>query len=89
MYLNVCVCVAARRLLRIEDLGEVVEVFRQSRTVVDRLAAVERNRAQFGARFIVLSNVVYGDWESTVCVYDNGLNDKQKAARRERLLKTN
>ena len=75
-------------LLAGDNLNDFEEVFEQSRTVADRLAAVERNRAQFGARFIVLPNVMYGDWENAVYGYENGLNDEQKAARRRGLLKT-
>ena len=75
-------------LLAGDNLNDFAEVFEQSRTVADRLAAVERNRAQFGARFIVLPNVMYGDWESAVYGYDNGLNDEQKAAKRRSQLKT-
>lgn len=75
--------------MRADNLSDFAKVFEQSRKDADRLAAVERNRAQFGVRFIVLPNVVYGDCERTVYGYDNGLNDEQKAARRERLLKTN
>ena len=75
-------------LLAGDNLNDFDEVFEQSRTIADRLAAVERNRAQFGARFIVLPNVMYGDWESAVYGYDNGLNDEQKAARRKSQLKT-
>jgi 5'-nucleotidase (lipoprotein e(P4) family) len=75
-------------LLAGDNLNDFAEVFEQSRTVADRLAAVERNRAQFGAHFIVLPNVMYGDWESAVYGYDNGLNDEQKAAKRRGLLKT-
>lgn len=75
-------------LLAGDNLNDFAEVFEQSRTVADRLAAVERNRAQFGARFIVLPNVMYGDWESAVYGYENGLTDEQKAARRKSQLKT-
>jgi len=75
-------------LLAGDNLNDFAEVFEQSRTIADRLAAVERNRAQFGARFIVLPNAMYGDWESAVYGYENGLTDEQKAARRKGQLKT-
>jgi 5'-nucleotidase (lipoprotein e(P4) family) len=75
-------------LLAGDNLNDFAEVFEQSRTVADRREAVERNRAEVGARFIVLPNVMYGDWENAVYGYDNGLNDEQKAARRKGLLKT-
>lgn len=75
-------------LLAGDNLNDFAEVFEQSRTVADRLAAVERNRAQFGARFIVLPNVMYGDWENAVYGYQNGLTDEQKSVRRKAQLKT-
>jgi 5'-nucleotidase (lipoprotein e(P4) family) len=75
-------------LLMGDNLNDFAEVFDKSRTVADRLAAVERNKEQFGTRFIVLPNVMYGDWESAVYEYNNKLTDKEKAAKRKSMLKT-
>jgi 5'-nucleotidase (lipoprotein e(P4) family) len=75
-------------LLMGDNLNDFAEVFQQSKTVADRLAAVERNKSQFGKRFIVLPNVMYGDWESAVYDYNFKLTEEEKAAKRRSRLKT-
>lgn len=75
-------------LLMGDNLNDFAEVFQQSKTVADRLEAVERNKSQFGKRFIVLPNVMYGDWESAVYDYNFKLTEEEKAAKRKSLLKT-
>lgn len=75
-------------LLMGDNLNDFAEVFDRSRTVADRIAAVDRNREQFGTRFIVLPNVMYGDWESAVYGYDNRLTEEEKSARRKSHLRT-
>lgn len=83
--------VAARHrivLLMGDNLNDFAEVFDKSRTVADRIAAVEQNKDQFGTRFIVLPNVMYGDWESAVYGYDSKLTEAEKAAKRKAQLKT-
>jgi len=75
-------------LLMGDNLNDFAEVFDKSRTVADRLAAVEQNRDQFGSRFIVLPNVLYGDWESALYGYDSKLTEAEKAAKRKSYLKT-
>lgn len=37
--------------------------------VAQRLAAVQQQSAQFGSRFIILPNPVYGDWENALYQY--------------------
>lgn len=71
-----------------DNLNDFAEVFEKSRTVADRLAAVEKNRDQFGTRFIMLPNVMYGDWESAIYDYNFKLTDEERAARRKSQLKT-
>ena len=75
-------------LLMGDNLNDFSEVFEKSRTVADRLASVEKNRDQFGTRFIVLPNVMYGDWESAIYDYNFKLTDEERAARRKSQLKT-
>lgn len=75
-------------LLMGDNLNDFAEVFDKSRTVAARLAAVDQNKEQFGTRFIVLPNVMYGDWESAIYEYNNKLTDDEKAAKRKSLLKT-
>jgi 5'-nucleotidase (lipoprotein e(P4) family) len=75
-------------LLMGDNLNDFAEIFQQSKTVADRLAAVEQNKAQFGRRFIVLPNVMYGDWESAIYDYNFKLTEEEKAAKRKSYLKT-
>jgi 5'-nucleotidase (lipoprotein e(P4) family) len=75
-------------LLMGDNLNDFAEVFEQSKSVADRLAAVERNKAEFGKRFIVLPNAMYGDWESAIYDYNFKLTEEEKAAKRKSHLKT-
>jgi 5'-nucleotidase (lipoprotein e(P4) family) len=75
-------------LLMGDNLNDFAEVFDKSKTVSDRIAAVERNKDQFGTRFIVLPNVMYGDWESAIYEYNSKLSEEEKAAKRKSQLKT-
>lgn len=75
-------------LLMGDNLNDFAEIFEQSKTVEGRLAAVERSKAEFGRRFIVLPNVMYGDWESAVYDYNFKLTEAEKAAKRRSLLRT-
>jgi predicted secreted acid phosphatase len=69
-----------------DDLNDFAEVFENSKTVSARIAATDRNRAQFGARFIVLPNPVYGHWEDAI--YGEGrLTAAEKAEKRLKALK--
>ena len=51
------------------------------KSIADRKAQVDRERADFGSQYIVLPNPMYGDWESAV--YGNASN-LSEAERRER-----
>jgi 5'-nucleotidase (lipoprotein e(P4) family) len=73
-------------LLMGDNLNDFAEVFEKSKTIDSRLSAAEQNRKQFGSRFIVLPNPMYGAWEDAV--YGEGrLTDEQKAEKRKATLK--
>jgi len=74
-------------LLMGDNLNDFAEVFENSKTVAGRLSAVEQNKNQFGARFIVLPNPMYGDWENAIYGYNNKLTETEKNARRKSQLK--
>ena len=76
-------------LLMGDDLNDFAEVFEQSKTVASRIEAVERNRAQFGAHFIVLPNPMYGHWEDAIYGSNSKLTEEEKAAMRRGQLKAN
>jgi 5'-nucleotidase (lipoprotein e(P4) family) len=69
-----------------DNLNDFDKVFEEAKTVTGRLAAVEKEKNQFSVRFIVLPNVMYGDWENAA--YDPKLPEDQKAARRRDLTRT-
>src|SRR5438552_9108139 len=76
-------------LLMGDDLNDFAEVFEQSKTAVNRIEAVERNRDQFGAHFIVLPNPMYGHWEDAIYGSNSKLTEEEKAAKRREQLKAN
>jgi len=74
-------------LLMGDNLNDFAEVFENSKTVDTRIESVERSKAQFGTRFIVLPNPMYGDWESAIYGYNLKLPDAEKAEKRKSALK--
>lgn len=82
--------VAARHrvvLLIGDNLNDFAEIFEKSKTIESRLAAVEQNKSNFGARFIVLPNVMYGAWEEAIYGDASKLTEEQKAEKRRNALK--
>ena len=75
-------------LLMGDNLNDFAELFEKSKSVESRIAAVEQNKTQFGTRFIVLPNPMYGDWESAIYDYNFKLKEEEKAAKRRSQLKT-
>ncbi|WP_157986486.1 5'-nucleotidase, lipoprotein e(P4) family [Chitinophaga alhagiae] len=57
-----------------DNLGDFAAVF-YHRLPEERSAAVDELRAEFGERFIVLPNVMYGDW--VTALYPRGLTEAQ------------
>src|SRR2546427_5737515 len=74
-------------LLMGDNLNDFAEVFENSKTVASRLSAVEQNKNQFGARFIVLPNPMYGDWENAIYDYNIKLTEAEKNAKRKSAIK--
>ncbi len=68
-----------------DNLSDFSNLF-EGKTPGERAAAAEKSREKFGARFIVLPNAMYGDWENVI--YGPGrLSEAEKAARRKSALK--
>jgi 5'-nucleotidase (lipoprotein e(P4) family) len=74
-------------LLMGDDLNDFAAVFENSKTVESRIEATERNKDQFGTRFIMLPNPMYGNWESAIYGYNLKLPEAEKAAKRRSVLK--
>lgn len=75
-------------LLMGDNLNDFAELFDKSKTVIDRIAATDLSKDQFGIKFIVLPNPMYGDWESVIYGYNFTLTEKEKAEKRKAHLKT-
>jgi len=74
-------------LLMGDDLNDFAKVFEDSKTVESRLAAADHFKDQFGKRFIVLPNSMYGDWELAIYSYNFKLSEEEKAAKRKNQLR--
>ena len=57
------------------------------KSIAERKAQVDRERPEFGSRFIVLPNPMYGDWESAVYGNQSGLSDSDRHASRRAALR--
>jgi 5'-nucleotidase (lipoprotein e(P4) family) len=73
-------------LLMGDNLNDFVDNF-AGKPIAARAAEVDRFRVEFGSKFIVLPNPVYGDWEDAVYQYKSGLKDEEKRALRRAALK--
>lgn len=69
-----------------DNLNDFAEIFEKSKTIDSRLAATNQNKTNFGTRFIVIPNVMYGAWEEAM--YGEGpKTEEQKAEKRRTTLK--
>ena len=60
-----------------DNLNDFSEIFKD-RSSNNGKAAVADNREQFGQKFIVLPNPMYGAWEKPMYNYQDNLNDEEK-----------
>lgn len=74
-------------LLMGDNLNDFAEIFENSKTIDSRRAATEQNKSNFGTRFIVLPNVMYGAWEDAIYGDASKLTEEQKAEKRRNTLK--
>ncbi len=70
-----------------DNLNDFSNVF-ENKTVTDRFTETDKAKDLWGKRFIVLPNVMYGDWESAI--YDNkrGLSEVEKTQKRAAALES-
>lgn len=67
-----------------DNLNDLSNVF-ERKSVTDRFAEVDKLKNEFGTRFIVLPNAMYGDWESAIYEYQR-LDEAQKTEKRANAL---
>lgn len=60
-----------------DNLADFSDLF-DKKTMEDRNATTRRIANEFGDRFIILPNPVYGDWESALYQYNSKLTLAQK-----------
>lgn len=70
-----------------DNLADFASAF-DRQTLEARNAAVDRLRREFGSRFIVLPNPLYGDWESAVFEYGRGLTPERRHELRKSILRS-
>lgn len=73
-------------LLMGDNLNDIAKDF-ERKAVDDRKKAVDDVKNLFGTKFIVLPNVMYGEWENAIYNYER-LTEEQKTARRNEWLKS-
>ena len=69
-------------LLMGDNLNDFMQVF-EEKSIADRFLETDKERAEWGKKFIVLPNAVYGEWENALYDYDKHLTTEQKEAKRE------
>ncbi len=60
-----------------DNLGDFTNLF-DKKSVNERMQNTNLSAHEFGNRFIVLPNPVYGDWETSLYNYDYKLTQQQK-----------
>lgn len=73
-------------LLAGDNLNDLSNVF-ERKNIGDRFMETDKMREDFGRRFIVLPNVMYGDWESAIYEYGR-LSETEKTAKRANALES-
>lgn len=63
-----------------DNLDDFTSAF-ERKSIVDRFAETEKAREEFGRKFIVLPNAMYGSWENAIYEYGR-LTEAQKAEKR-------
>jgi 5'-nucleotidase (lipoprotein e(P4) family) len=74
-------------LLMGDDLNDFAKVFEDSKTVESRMAVSDQFKNEFGKRFILLPNAMYGNWETAI-YGSSRLSEAEKAAKRKSQLKS-
>lgn len=70
-----------------DNLNDMAKVF-ERKSSEDRAREVDRAREQFGDRYVVIPNPMYGEWESAVYKFQRGLTDEEKDNLRKAALKS-
>ncbi len=74
-------------LLLGDNLNDFASLF-EEKSIADRKAAVDQSAKEWGEKFVVLPNAVYGDWENAMYEYKHGLSLDEKTKLRVSNLKS-
>lgn len=67
-----------------DNLNDIAQVF-ERKPIAERFAAVDNLKNEFGKRFIVLPNPMYGEWENAVYDFKRLTEEEKARARMEKL----
>jgi len=70
-----------------DNLNDFSDIFRK-RTIAERSSQTDNTREEWGKKFIVLPNDIYGEWENALYNYNSDLSTSQKDSCRRELLKS-
>lgn len=69
-----------------DNLNDFTQAF-EKKSIADRFAETDKERAEWGRKFIVLPNATYGEWESALYEYQRNLSAEQKKEKRNSKMK--
>jgi 5'-nucleotidase (lipoprotein e(P4) family) len=69
-----------------DNLNDFMQMF-EKKPIDSRKEAVDNEKEEWGKKFIVLPNAMYGEWENALYNFHYDLNEAQKEAIRRQLLK--
>jgi 5'-nucleotidase (lipoprotein e(P4) family) len=70
-----------------DNLNDFMQVF-EGKSPEQRFAETDKEKAEWGKKFIVLPNATYGEWESAIYDYEKHLTPAQKEDKRRARLKS-
>jgi 5'-nucleotidase (lipoprotein e(P4) family) len=68
-----------------DNLNDFMNVF-EKKSIAERFAETDKVRQEWGRKFIVLPNAVYGEWESAIYNYQSMTPAQKEAARKKSLI---
>ena len=69
-----------------DNLNDFMNVF-EKKSIAERFAETDKEKQEWGKKFIVLPNSTYGEWENALYNYEKQLSPSQKELIRKQLLK--
>ncbi len=70
-----------------DNLNDFSEVF-EKKSIPERFELTDKMKKDFGSRFIVLPNAMYGEWEGAMFDYNYSMTDREKEEARHRSLQS-